>query len=152
MRTLWTLTALEIRVRQQKQQATENTTGRCAYGLPLAEASHHLKRLPPSVWASSAPFPSITVEPPPACPPPAGGGYRQTQFVGPSGNVLRRIDKLTSRNVPGIFFDALDKFSSRNVPGMFFSKSQVQLKLFWECSSLESSRSKLIFSERSSSL
>ena len=32
------------------------------------------------------------------------GGYRQTQFVRPSGNVLRRIDKLSSRNVPGIFF------------------------------------------------
>ena len=39
---------------------------RIGYGLPLAEASHHLERLAPSVWAYSAPFPpSITVEPPP---------------------------------------------------------------------------------------
>ena len=59
--------------------------------------------------------------------PLLNGGYRQTQFEGPSRNVLRRIDKLTSRNVPGMFFDALDKLTSRNVPGMFFSKSQGQI-------------------------
>ena len=85
------------------------------------------------------------------CPTPLWGGYRQTQFVGPSGIVLRRIDKLSSRDVPGMFFDALDKLTSRNVPGMFFSKSQVQ-ELFWECSSFESSSSKIMFSERSSNL
>jgi len=107
--------------------------------LPLRKRRQRTKTNPPQ--NSTTPPPGINT----------GGGYRQTQFVGPSRNVLRRLDKLSSRHIPGMFFDALDKLTSRNVPGMFFSKSQGQIS-FWECSSFESSRSKIIFPERSSSL